>query len=110
MKKASESISHKVESKDSKQGSSWMLMDSGKNLPCRKSERQLKFRVLDRGVKENTTCSMCCKKEPNQEGDDEELDGKSDLIIDWCNCQKCKRWFHQICLVKVGIRRVGQKV
>ena len=34
-----------------------MLMDSGKNLPCRKSERQLKFRVLDRGVK-NTICSM----------------------------------------------------
>ena len=34
-----------------------MLMDSAKNLPCMKSERQLKFRVLDRGVK-NTICSM----------------------------------------------------
>ena len=34
-----------------------MLMDSGKNLPCRKSERQLKFRVVDRGVK-STICSM----------------------------------------------------
>ena len=54
MKKASESILHKVVSKDSKQGSSQMLMDSGKNLPCRKSEGQLKFKVLDRGVKENT--------------------------------------------------------
>ena len=53
VKKASESISHKVVSEDSKQGSSQMLMDSGKNLPCRKSERQLKFKVLDRGVKEN---------------------------------------------------------
>ena len=60
-----------------------MLMDSGKNLPFRKSERQLKFRVLDRSVKENTVCSMCGKKEPNQESDDEEFDGKSDLIIDW---------------------------
>ena len=37
-----------------------MLMDSGKNLPCRKSERQLKFRVLDRGVKENTICYVLC--------------------------------------------------
>ena len=82
MKKASESISHKVVSKDSKQGSSQMLMDSGKNLPCRESERHLKFRVLDRGVKENTICSMCGKKESDQEGDDE-FDGKSDLIIDW---------------------------
>ena len=51
-------------SKDSKQGSSQMLIDSGKNLPCRKSEGQLKFRVLDRSVKENTICSMCGKKEP----------------------------------------------
>ena len=50
VKKASESISHNV-SKDSKQGSSQMLIDSGKNLPCRKLERQLKFRVLDRGSK-----------------------------------------------------------
>ena len=66
MKKASESISHKVVSKDSKQGSSQMSMDSGKNLPCRKLERQLKFRVLDRGVKENTICSMCVKKKPDQ--------------------------------------------
>ena len=54
MKKASESISHKVVSQDSKQGSSEMLMDSGKNLPCKKSERQQqKFKVLGRGVKEN---------------------------------------------------------
>ena len=109
VKKASESISHKVLSKDSMQGSSQMLMNSGKNLPRRKSERQLKFGVLDRDVKENTISSMCGKK-PNQEGDDEEFDGKSDLIIDQWDCQKCKRWFHQICLVKVGIRRVGQKV
>ena len=107
MKKASESISPKVVSKDSKQGSSHMLMDSGKNLLCRKSERQLKFRVLDRGVKENTICSMYGKKEPDQEGDDKEFDGKSDLIIGWWECQKCKRWFHKICLVKVGIRKVG---
>ena len=57
VKKALESISYKVVSKDSKPGSSHMLIDSGKNLPCRKSERQLKFRVLDRGVK-NTICSM----------------------------------------------------
>ena len=85
-------------------------MDSGKNLPCGKSERQLKFRVLDRGLKENTICSMCGKKEPDQEGGDEEFDGKSKLIIDWWDCQKYKKWFHQICLVKVGIRRVGQKV
>ena len=83
MKKASESISHKVVSKDSEQGSTQMLMDSGKRLPCRNSERQLKFKVLDRGVKENTMTSMCGKKEPDQEGDDEEFDGKSDLIIDW---------------------------
>ena len=54
VKKTSESISHKVVLKDSKQGSCQMLMNSGKNLPCRKSERQLKFRVLDRDVKENT--------------------------------------------------------
>ena len=53
---------------------------------------------------------MCGKKEPDQEGDDEEFDGKSDLIIDWWDCQKCKRWFHQIYLVEVGIKRVGQKV
>ena len=61
-----------------------MLMDPRNNLPCRKSERQLKFRVLvvDRGVKENTICFMCGKKEPDQEGDDEEFDGKSDLMID----------------------------
>ena len=110
MKKASESISHKVVSKDSKQGSSQMLMGSGKNLPCRKSEGQLKFGVLDRGVKENTICSMRGKKDPDQEGDDEEFDGKSGLIIDWWDCQKCYRWFHQICLVKVGIKRVGQKL
>ena len=42
VKKASGSISHKVVSKDSKQGSSQMLMDSGKNLPCRKSGRTAK--------------------------------------------------------------------
>ena len=42
-----------------------MLMDSGKNLPCRKSERQLKFRVLDRGVN-NTMFHVLCKKEPDQ--------------------------------------------
>ena len=59
-----------------------MLMDSGKNLPCRESEEQLKFRVLDRGVKENTTCFMFGRKVPYQEGDVEEFDGKSDLIID----------------------------
>ena len=82
MKKASESISHKVVSKDSKQGSSKMLIDSGKNLPCRKSQRQLEFRVLDRVVKENTICSMYGKKEPDQEDDDEEFDGENDLIID----------------------------
>ena len=62
VKNVSESISHEVVSKDSKQGSSQVLMDSGKNLPCRKSERQPKFRVLDRGVKENTICSMCGTK------------------------------------------------
>ena len=90
VKKVSESTSHKFVSKDSKQGSFQMLMDSGKNLPFRKSERQLKFRVLDRGVKENTLCSMCGKKEPDQEGDDEEFDGKSDLTIDWWDYQKCK--------------------
>ena len=78
MKKASESISHKVVSKDSKQRSSRTLMDSRKNLPYRKSERQLKFRVLDSGVKENTICSMCGKKEPDEEGDDEEFDGKNE--------------------------------
>ena len=89
-------------SKDSKQGSSEMLIDLGKNLPCRKSERQLKFRVLGRGVKENTICSMCGKNEPDQEVDDEEFDGKNDLIIDWWDCQTCKRSFHQIYLVKVG--------
>ena len=32
--------------------------------------------MLDGGVKENTICSMCGKKEPDQEGDDEEFDGK----------------------------------
>ena len=64
--------------KDSKPGSSQMLMDSRNNLPCRKSERQLKFRVLDRGVKENTLCFMCGKKEPDQEGDYEEFDGKGE--------------------------------
>ena len=58
-------------------------MDSGKNLPSRKSDRQLKFRVLDGGVKQNTICSMCGKKEPDQEGDDEEFDGMGDLLIDW---------------------------
>ena len=83
VEKASESISHKVVSKDSKQGSSQMLMDSVKNLPCRKLEGQLKFKVPDRGVKENTTCSMCGKKEPDdQECDDEEFDGNCDVIID----------------------------
>ena len=73
VKKVSESISYKVVSEDSKQGSSQMLMDSGKNLPCRKSEGQLKFKMLDGGVKENRICSMCGKKEPDQEGDDEEM-------------------------------------
>ena len=107
--KDQEKTSHKVVSKDSKQGSSQMLVDSGKNLPCRKSDRQLTFRVLDRGVKENTIFSMCGKKEPDQVGDDEEFDGKSDLIIDWFDYQKCKRWFHQIRSIKVGIIRVGQK-
>ena len=66
--------------------------------------------MLDRGVKESTICSVCGKKGPDQEADDEEFNGKSDFIIDWCDCQKCKRWFHQICFVKVGIRRVGQKL
>ena len=37
VKKTLESISHNAVSKDSKQESSQMLMDSGKNLPCRKS-------------------------------------------------------------------------
>ena len=41
VQKASESISHEVVSKDSKQGNSQILMDSGKNLPCRKSEGKL---------------------------------------------------------------------
>ena len=59
-----------VVSKDSKQGSFQMLMDSGKNLPCRKSKGQLKFRVPDRGVKENTICSMCGKKESDEDGGD----------------------------------------
>ena len=68
--------------KDSKQGSSQMLMDSGKNLPYKKSDRKQKLRVLDRGVKENTIYSMCGKKEPDQEGVDEEFDGKGDLLID----------------------------
>ena len=77
-------------SKDSKQGSSQMLMDSGKNLPCRKSERQVKLRVPVRGVKENTICSMCGKKEPDQEGDEEESDGENDLIIDWWDCQNAR--------------------
>ena len=49
---------------------------------------------------------MCGKKEPDQEGDDEEFKG----IINWWDSQKCKRSLDQICLVKVGIRRVGQKV
>ena len=35
---------------------------------------------------------MCGKKEPDQEGDEEESGGKSDLI-DWWDCQKYKRWF-----------------
>ena len=69
-------------SKDSKQGISQMIMDSRKNLPCRKSDRQLKFRVLDRGAKENTIRFMCGKKEPDQEGDNERFDGKGDLLID----------------------------
>ena len=43
-----------------------MLMDSGTNLPCRKSERQLKFRVLDRGVKKHNMFYVLCKKEPDQ--------------------------------------------
>ena len=79
-------------SKDSKQSSFQTIMDSVKNLPCRKSDRQLKFRVLDSGVKENTICSMYGKKEPDQEGDDLE------------------RWFHESCLANVDIRGVGQKV
>ena len=33
---------------------------------------------------------MCGKKEPDQEDDDEEFDEKSDLIIDWWDCQKCR--------------------
>ena len=53
---------------------------------------------------------MCGKKESDREGDDEKFDGKGELITDWWDCQKCKRWFHQISLVKVGIRRVGQQV
>ena len=110
VKQASESISHKVVSKDLKQGNSQMLINSGKNLPCRKSKRQLKFTALDWGVKENIPCSMCGKKQSDQQGDDKECNGKNDLIIDWWDCQKCKRWFHQICLVKVSIRRVGKKV
>ena len=62
-KKASESISYNVVSKDSKQGSSQTVMDSGKNLPCRKSDRQLKFRVLDRGIKENTILCVVRKSQ-----------------------------------------------
>ena len=80
--KASESISHNVVSKGSKQGSSQMLIDSGKNLPCRKSERQVKFRALDRGVKKNPIRSMCGKKKSDQEVVDGEFDRKSDSIID----------------------------
>ena len=49
------------------------------------------FRVLDTSVKENAMCSMCGKKEPDQEADVEEFNGKSDLIIDWWDCQKYKR-------------------
>ena len=33
---------------------------------------------------------MCGKKEQDQEGDDEESDGENDLM-DWWDCQKCKR-------------------
>ena len=66
-------------SEDPKQCSSQTIMDSRKNLPYRKSDRQLKFRVRDRGVKKNTICSMCGKKESDQEGDDDEFDGKGDL-------------------------------
>ena len=61
-------------------------MNAVKNLPSRKSKRQLKFRVLNRGVKVNIIGSMCGKKEPDQESDDEEFDGKSD----WWDCQKFK--------------------
>ena len=52
---------------------------------------------------------MCGKKEPDQEGDDE-FDEKSDLIIDWWDCQKCRDGSTRSAWVKVGIRRVGQKV
>ena len=45
--------------------------------------------MLDRGVKENTICFMCRKKEPDQEGDDE-FDGKTNLIIDWWDCQNAR--------------------
>ena len=38
--------------------------------------------MLDRAVKENTICSVCGKKEPDQEGDHKEFDGENDLIID----------------------------
>ena len=75
-KKASESTSHKVVSKDSKQGSSQMLMDLRKNLPFRKSERELKFTVLDKGVKRNTICPMCGTKEPDQD----ECDGMQERV------------------------------
>ena len=44
--------------------------------------------MLDRGVKENIICSMCGKKEPNQKGDDEEFDGKTDL--DWWDSQNAR--------------------
>ena len=58
VKKASESISYKVgvERSLARQFSDVNGLRK-KNFPCRKSERQLKFRVLDRGV-ENTICYM----------------------------------------------------
>ena len=59
-----------------------MLMNSGKNLLCRKSERQLKFRVLDRGVKKHNMFYVLCKKARSRD-DDEEFDGDNNLIIDW---------------------------
>ena len=72
--------------------------------------KTIKVKVLYKGVKENTICSRCGKKEPDQEDDDEEFDGKSDLIIDWWDCQNARDGsIRSICLVKVGIGRVGQK-
>ena len=37
---------------------------------------KVKVLYIYKGVKENTVCFMCGKKDPDQEGDNEEFDGK----------------------------------